>query len=243
MKGGRKNCDEDETKTTNDTPQEGRNNRPDSTYNWWEVGVQATIINVSAIEYVLERIKIELQKSNSDLPCKIKDISREVANQQRRITHLIEVVAEGRGTKSITDALAASERKVEELTASLEVLRRSQTDSFQTPPRVWIEERLQNLQQVLERNTGASAPLVRRIFGPIRLEVVVPEVGKQYYVARSRLNVVELLNVPATKPDLDSGDEGPKRAPSSPGSNTLRWWRRGELNPRPKAFRRWPLHA
>ena len=27
MKGGRKNCDEDETKTTNDAPQEGRNNR------------------------------------------------------------------------------------------------------------------------------------------------------------------------------------------------------------------------
>ena len=27
MKGGRKNWDEHETKTTNDTPQEGRNNR------------------------------------------------------------------------------------------------------------------------------------------------------------------------------------------------------------------------
>ncbi len=46
MKGGRKNCDEDETKTTNDTPQEGRNNRPDSTYNWWEVGVQATTYEI-----------------------------------------------------------------------------------------------------------------------------------------------------------------------------------------------------
>jgi hypothetical protein len=24
---------------------------------------------------------------------------------------------------------------------------------------------------------------------------------------------------------------------------TESWWRRGELNPRPKTFRRWPLHA
>ncbi len=34
------------------------------------------------------------------------------------------------------------------------------------------------------------------------------------------------------------GQDGPDR-----GSNSLRWWRRGESNPRPKAIHREPLHA
>jgi hypothetical protein len=42
VKGGRKNWDEHETTTTNNTPQEGPNKRRDSTSDWREVGVQAT---------------------------------------------------------------------------------------------------------------------------------------------------------------------------------------------------------
>ncbi len=183
-----------------------------------------SILDVNSIEYLLQRIKAELDKMNSDLPGKIELKSRELNDQQRRITYLVEVVAEGRGTRSITDALAASEKLAEDLTVEVEILRRSLTDSFQVPPRIWIEERLQNVQQILERNTGASALLLRKVLGPIRLDRVVPEVGMPYYVAHSKLDVVELLDgrtggEPASAPSR--GREPPRV------SNALRWWRRG----------------
>ena len=45
------------------------------------------------------------------------------------------------------------------------------------------------------------------------------------------------------------GKTGPLTGPpegvfeKSPEFPTESWWRRGEMNPRPKIFRRWPLHA
>lgn len=52
-----------------------------------------------------------------------------------------------------------------------------------------------------------------------------PEVGKPYYEAETALQIVDLLDDPED------------------GSNWLRKWRRGELNPRPKVIHTKPLHA
>jgi len=201
------------------------------------------ILNVDSIEHVLQKIKVELDHSNSDLPSKVDLKVKELNDQQRRITYLVEVVADGRGTRSITDALSASEKRTDDLKAELEILRRSLTDSFCVPPRAWVEERLHNLQQTLDRNVGASALLLRKVLGPIRLDVVIPDIGRPYYVARSKLCVVELLNVRALKTPIEPPCAQVEEDSGQGGSNTFQWWRRGELNPRPKAFRRRPLHA
>ena len=54
------------------------------------------------------------------------------------------------------------------------------------------------------------------------MEPVVPEVGRPYYRAASTLDALAIL-------EGDPDDEPPAPA----GSNALRKWRRGELNPRP----------
>ena len=53
------------------------------------------------------------------------------------------------------------------------------------------------------------------VLGPVTLKPTTPQIGKAYYQAETTLQIVELLHDP----------EG--------GSNWLRKWRRGELNPRP----------
>ena len=201
------------------------------------------ILNPDSIEYVLQKVKGELDRLNSSVPQAIKSKEAALNEQRRRVSNLVEVVAEGRGTRSVTDALSASESQVEGLEAEIEVLQRSLTESFQIPPRVWIEERLRDFQKTLELNTGLSALILRKVLGRIRLEVIVPEVGHPYYVAHTNLDIVELLDPRTGNFRADRNDpRSPADRPAG-GSNALRSWRRGELNPRPKTAERWPLHA
>jgi len=88
------------------------------------------------------------------------------------------------------------------------------------------KERLATLQAVLERKTERATLLLRKLLGPIRLDPVEPEVGRPYYRAVSALDALAIL------------EEDPEGGPSEPGSNSLRKWRRGESNPRPKAIHR-----
>src|SRR4029453_15323894 len=106
-----------------------------------------------------------------------------------------------------------------------EGLTKSRDLIFRLPPEAWVDERLATLQAVLERRTEQAALILRRILGSLILEPVRPEVGRPYYRARSSLDALALL-----EPDSEG-----EPAPES-GSNVLRKWRRGELNPRPKVI-------
>lgn len=64
------------------------------------------------------------------------------------------------------------------LRADLAGLRRSREKVFQAPSAEWIEKRLDELQEVLKRTTKRSAPVLRRILGPIRLQPTRGDIGK-----------------------------------------------------------------
>ncbi len=115
-----------------------------------------------------------------------------------------------------------TERRVEALKAELTGLRRSRDKVFQAPPVEWVEERLAALKDVLELRTEQSALLLRNLLGPIRLEPTQGNIGRPYYLARTALNTLAILEPP---PGKDGGPDD--------GSNSLRWWRRRESNPRP----------
>ena len=99
-------------------------------------------------------------------------------------------------------------------------LRRSRLKVFQAPPIEWIEERLAGMQEVLERRTDRSALLLRSLLGKVRLDPAQGEIGRPYYVARTSLDALALLEPPPGQDEPDSG------------SNSLHWWRRRESNPR-----------
>ena len=81
------------------------------------------------------------------------------------------------------------------------------------------------MQEVLERRTERSAMLLRALLGKIELDPTKGEIGRPYFVARTSLDTLALLAPPP-------GQDGPEG-----GSNSLRWWRRRESNPRPEAAR------
>ena len=119
---------------------------------------------------------------------------------------------------------------MDELRGEVETLRRGRGAAFEAPPLEWLEERIARLQEVLERRTAQSA-LLRKLLGQIQMQPVTPDVGRPYYRATTKLDVLAFV-------DVEPGPEG-----SDSGSNALQWWRRRELNPRPKARSRRTLHA
>jgi len=63
---------------------------------------------------------------------------------------------------------------------------------FRTPPVEWIKDRLAHLQEVLEHRTAKSAHALRNILGPIRMELVTPDIGRPFYRAVTTLDALAL---------------------------------------------------
>lgn len=193
--------------------------------------VREKLASPENLAYVLKRVKDEVAEASSQAPETIRLKAADLESEERRVANFVEFIGEGRGSRALADALVASEARRDELRAELELLRRSQEAVSSVPPLIWIQERVAVLQEVLERRTERSALLLRALLGKIRLEPVARERERSYYRAISNLQVFALLDI------------GPTPEDPEPGSTSLKWWRRRELNPRPEARRERPLHA
>lgn len=174
--------------------------------------VRDALASAENIAYVFKRVQQEVEKASAESPEVIRLKAAELDAEDRRIANFVEFVAEGRGSRTLAEALLASERKRDDLKADLELLRKAQNAVQTLPPRIWIEERVSTLQEVLERRTELSARLLRALLGKIRLEPVVREKGRPYYRAVSKLQTLALF-------ELGPPPEGG----GTRGSSSLHW--------------------
>ncbi len=191
--------------------------------------IKERISEPEQVAYVLQRVEEEIAKLRADLPDTLRLKEAELAAEQRRMANFLDFIGEGRGSQALAKALVETERRVESLAAEVGGLCRSRENVFRTPPVEWIKDRLSNLQQVLEQRTARSAQVLRNLLGPIRMELVTPDIGRPFYRAVTTLDALALTETPP------AGAEG--------GSNSLQRWRRRELNPRPQLRVRWYLRA
>ena len=174
----------------------------------------------AAIDYTLRRVEEEIGKLYAHIPETLRLKETELNAEQRRLANFVDFIGEGRGSRTLAQALLDTERKVDALKEELEGLRRSRDKVFQTPPREWVEERLTQLQDVLQRNPDRSGLILRSFLGPLRLDPTRGDIGRPYYTARTSLNTLALLD-PLTEDEVRES-----------GSNSFQWWRRRESNPR-----------
>ena len=191
--------------------------------------VQDQISDPEHIAYVLQRVEQEIAKQRADLPDALKLKEAELGAEQRRLANFVDFIGEGRGSQALAQALVETECRVGALTEEVDSLQRSHEKIFRLPPIEWIRERMSNVQSVLEQRAARSAQMLRDLLGPITLELQTPDIGRPFYRAVTTLDVVALIDEPPP------GAEG--------GSNSLRRWRRRELNPRPRSRKRWRLRA
>ena len=194
--------------------------------------VRARISNAESLRYVLDRVAVEVKRLHADLPNTLETTRRKLDLAERRVANFVACIGDGKGTRALGQALETSETELEQLRGELAALEGTARATFAPPPIEWIAERMRPLGELLGRQTARSALVLRRILGPVRLRPVRPQVGRPYYQAETALEVLDLLDVASREAGTSEG-----------GSNWYRKWRRGELNPRPKALDRKPLHA
>ena len=139
--------------------------------------------------------------------------SRMVAEGRRRRGG-VNFIGEGRGSRTLAHALVETEQKVEALKVELAGLQRSRAQVFQGPSIEWVQERVSQLQEILQRSPERSAVLLRNLLGPLRLVPTHGDIGRPYYIA-----TLALLE-----------EQREYTTSSETGSNSLHWWAREDLN-------------
>jgi hypothetical protein len=182
--------------------------------------VEKQLSGPEQIRYVLGRVEEEVRKLYSHIPETVRLKETELSAEELRLANFVDFVGEGRGSQALAKALVETERRVDALREELDGLRRGCEKVFQAPPVEWIEERLTQMKDLLEKRTEQSALILRRLLGQIRLEPTRGDIGRPYYLARTTLDSLALME-PLAEPYRSEG-----------GSNSLRWWRRRESNPR-----------
>jgi site-specific DNA recombinase len=140
------------------------------------------------IEYVLKRVEVEVGKLYTHVPESIHLKEIELTAEERRLANFVDFIGEGRGSRTLAQALFESERKVQALNEELESLHRCRSKVFQVPPIEWIQERLTKLKDILERNSERSGLLLRKLLGPLRLEpTCADDTDQPFYKATTSL--------------------------------------------------------
>ncbi len=168
--------------------------------------VREEISSAEQIRYVLERVEEEVHKLYAHVPETIRLKETETVAEERRLANFVDFIGEGRGSQALAKALVETERRVEALREELDGLRRSGAKVFQTPPVEWIEERLENLGEVLEQRTGPSALVLRKLLGQIQLVPTQGDIGRPYYVAKTSIDVLAVLDSGAKKNRRTGGE-------------------------------------
>ncbi len=187
--------------------------------------VREQIESPRALADVLARVEENVRRLLAHVPQQIKEKRVALASEERRVANFIGFIGDGKGTRALATALADTEQRVEALRAELELLMSTAATTFEAPPIEWIARRVRTLDEVLARDITRSALVLREALGPVTLRPISVTVGRPYYQAETTVQVLNLLQDP------------------DDGSNSLRKWRRGESNPRPKVRPRTRLRA
>jgi len=148
------------------------------------------------IRYLLERVEEQVAKLYAHMPKTVFTKEAELGGEEPCLANFVDFIGEGRGSQALGRVLVETVRRVDALREELNGLRRSREKVFQAPPVEWIEERLAQMKQVLERRTEHSALLLRPILGKIQLEPARGDIGRPYYVARTSIDKLSLLEPP-----------------------------------------------
>ena len=167
------------------------------------------VLRPEHIEVVYKKVAKEIQKQFSHIPEEIRFKKMELNKTETRIHRFVEFIAQARATASIATALEDAEETAKKLTEDLKSLEQTKDEAFTPPPVEWIGHKIGEVQKVLEQKTEKSALLLRKLVGKITLTPTIPDIGKPYYQAKSKLKTFALLE---------------KRSDSDKGSNWCQWW-------------------
>lgn len=172
------------------------------------------------LAYVYENVEKMVRKTLSEVPEELRQKKHQYEKVQLELQNLLSFIKAGNFSRVVSDAISEAENKSERLKGEMSGLELQHTNAFKSPPKEWIEYRLEKLHETLCKNTKASALALKDLLGSIEMEPVRGECmvengqlieSRGYYVAHTNIETLALL---------DEDTQRPK------GSNWLHWRKR-----------------
>ncbi|PIW66412.1 MAG: hypothetical protein COW11_03395 [Candidatus Omnitrophica bacterium CG12_big_fil_rev_8_21_14_0_65_43_15] len=185
------------------------------------------LLTVENLEYVYKNVEKLAAEGFNEVPELVKKKRAQYEKLQQEIENYLNFIKVGNLSKAVSGALTEAEKKNEDLKQEIGSLEFHKENSFKAPPKEWINHKLENLRETLNKDTVSSAlALLKELLAPISLEPVLTKENdfyqlfdwdekefKPYYVAHTKIRTLALL------------DEEKK------GSNWYHWRRREDSNP------------
>lgn len=165
--------------------------------------LKTNLLTSENLNYVYDKIEKEIEKSLSTVPDESKQKRIEHEKIQSELQNLLHFIKAGNFSKVVSKALSDAENRSDKIKSEMQSLELQRNSSFKAPAKEWIDHRLDDLFETLDKNTKISALALKDLLGTIELELVpgecVIECGKliqtkSYYLAHSTIDTLALLS-------------------------------------------------
>lgn len=124
------------------------------------------------LEYVYKNLEKAIAKGLNRVPELIKKRKYQYEKILSEIQNYLNYIKVGNFSNAVSEALQDGEKRSEILKQEIKLLEFQQQNTFKSPPKEWINYRLEKLHETLDKNTTASALALKELLGQIRLEPV-----------------------------------------------------------------------
>lgn len=138
------------------------------------------ILTTENLEYVYKNVEKLITRGLNDVPETVKKKKAQYEKLLSEIENYLNYIKTGNFSKAVSDALKEAETRGDGLQQELKSLEFHRENNFKSPPKEWINNRLEKLHQTLSKNTTSSALALKELLGPIRLEPIM-DVDKDFY--------------------------------------------------------------
>ncbi|MBW1679814.1 MAG: recombinase family protein, partial [Deltaproteobacteria bacterium] len=130
------------------------------------------ILIAENLEYVYKNLEKHIAKGLDKAPEIIKKKKSQYEKYMSEIQNYINYIKVGNFTKAVSEALKDAEKRSDIIRQEIKLLEFQKQNTFKSPPKEWINHRLEKSHETLSKNTTAYALALRKFQGPILLEPV-----------------------------------------------------------------------
>jgi hypothetical protein len=160
------------------------------------------ILTAENLKYVYETVEKEVEKSLHEVPEELKQKKHQHDKIESELQNLLNFIRAGNFSKVVSEAISDAEDRSTRLKNEMQALDYQRMHAFKSPPKEWIEHRLENFCETLDKNTKVSALALKDLLGSIEMEPTPSECviengqliqNRAYYTAYSNIETLALL--------------------------------------------------
>ena len=121
------------------------------------------LLTAENLEYVFKNIEKLAAEGLNEVPELVQKKKAQLDKLKGEIQNYMNFIRSGNISKTVSEALSDAEKKDEELKQELSALEFQKERTFKSPPKEWINHRLERLNETLNKDTVASFQALKEL--------------------------------------------------------------------------------